>query len=119
MRSSLLGSLVGVLRLNLSRKATRVRVYEAGRAFTARCEAWPTAMSASPVSRQTMRLAGLASTVAPMRCSGARKIAAIDFFDLKGDIEALLAPRSRALRGGRASGDAPRAAAPASNSMAW
>ena len=33
MRSSLFGSLVNVLRFNLARKATRVRVFEVGRVF--------------------------------------------------------------------------------------
>ncbi|MES3015246.1 MAG: phenylalanine--tRNA ligase subunit beta [Pseudomonadota bacterium] len=91
MRSSLIGSLVGVLRLNLSRKATRVRVYEAGRAFMRDASVADGPVSVAGVG-QTMRLAGLA-------CGGAdalqwgTKDRAIDFFDLKGDIEALLAPR--------------------------
>ncbi len=91
MRSSLLGSLIGVLRLNLSRKATRVRVYEAGRAFTR-----DTGVADGPVSvagvGQTMRLAGLAYGGADALQWGT-KDRAVDFFDLKGDIEALLAPR--------------------------
>ena len=34
MRSSLLGSLLGALRHNLSRKVPRVRIFEVGRVFT-------------------------------------------------------------------------------------
>ena len=39
MRSSLIGSLVNVLRFNLARKAGRVRIFEAGRVYArdARC----------------------------------------------------------------------------------
>ena len=44
MRSSLVGSLLQVLRTNLARKAGRVRVFEIGRVFCA-TPAWPTARS--------------------------------------------------------------------------
>ena len=91
MRSSLIGSLIGVLRLNLSRKATRVRVYEAGRAFTRDSGVADGPVSVAGVG-QAMRLAGLAYGGADALQWGT-KDRAIDFFDLKGDIEALLAPR--------------------------
>jgi phenylalanyl-tRNA synthetase beta chain len=92
MRSSLLGSLVGVLQLNLARKATRVRVFEAGRAFLRDARAADGESSVAGLS-QPMRLAGLVygSADAPQWGAGER---AVDFFDMKGDIEALLAPRS-------------------------
>jgi len=92
MRSSLIGSLVGVLRLNLSRKASRVRVYEAGRAFTRDAGVADGPVSVAGVG-QTMRLAGLAYGSAEALQWGS-KDRAVDFFDLKGDIEALLAPRA-------------------------
>ncbi len=93
MRSSLLGSLVGVLRLNLSRKAaTRVRVFEAGRAFRRDATVADGAASVAGVA-QTMRLAGLAYGPADA-LQWAVKDRSVDFFDLKGDIEALLAPRA-------------------------
>jgi phenylalanyl-tRNA synthetase beta chain len=92
MRSSLLGSLIGVLRLNLSRKATRVRVYEAGRAFARDAGVVDGPVSVAGVG-QTMRLAGLAYGGADALQWGA-KDRAVDFYDLKGDIEALLAPRA-------------------------
>jgi phenylalanyl-tRNA synthetase beta chain len=92
MRSSLIGSLIGVLRLNLSRKATRVRIYEAGRAFVRDTGAVDGPVSVAGVA-QTMRLAGLAYGAADALQWGT-KDRAVDFFDLKGDIEALLAPRA-------------------------
>ncbi|HEY9238112.1 MAG TPA: phenylalanine--tRNA ligase subunit beta, partial [Burkholderiaceae bacterium] len=58
MRSSLLGSLIGVLRLNLSRKATRVRIYEAGRAFLRDASVDDGPVAVAGVA-QPMRLAGL------------------------------------------------------------
>ncbi|MFO1337263.1 MAG: phenylalanine--tRNA ligase subunit beta [Burkholderiaceae bacterium] len=91
MRSSLVGSLVQVLRYNLSRKATRVRVFEVGRVF--RRDASVTAGDSSVQSiAQPQRVAGLAyGPAAPLQWGVADKAA--DFFDLKGDVEALLAPR--------------------------
>jgi len=91
MRSSLLGSLVGVLRHNLARKANRVRVFEAGRVFVRDATA-----AAGPVSvagvRQPMRIAGLAYGSVDSSQWGTKE-RGVDFFDVKGDIEALLAPR--------------------------
>ena len=92
MRSSLLGSLIAVLRLNLSRKATRVRVFEAGCAFRRDAAVVDGAVSVAGVA-QTMRLAGLAFGPADA-LQWATKDRSADFFDLKGDIEALLAPRA-------------------------
>jgi phenylalanyl-tRNA synthetase beta chain len=91
MRSSLLGSLIGVLRLNLARKATRVRVFEAGRAFLRDASVTDGDVSVAGVA-QPMRLAGLAYGACEATQWGA-KDRAVDFFDLKGDIEALLSPR--------------------------
>ena len=91
MRSSLLGSLIGVLRLNLSRKANRVRVFEAGRAFSRDAGVADGPASVAGVA-QTMRLAGLVFGPADAPQWGT-KDRSVDFFDLKGDIEALLAPR--------------------------
>ena len=92
MRSSLLGSLVGVLRLNLARKASRVRVFEAGRVFLRDPHVGDGAVSVSGVA-QPMRLAGLAYGHVDALQWGAKE-RGVDFFDLKGDIEALLAPRA-------------------------
>jgi len=91
MRSSLLGSLVGVLRLNLARKATRVRVFEAGRVFLRDAHVADGETSVAGVA-QPLRLAGLAYGSVDAPQWGAKE-RTVDFFDLKGDIEALLAPR--------------------------
>ena len=92
MRSSLLGSLVGVLRLNLARKATRVRVFEAGRVFLRDARVKDGPSDVAGVS-QPMRVAGLAyGSVDALQW--ASKERGVDFFDLKGDVEALFAPRS-------------------------
>ena len=91
MRSSLLGSLIGVLRLNLARKATRVRVFEAGRVFLRDADVADGEVSVAGVA-QPMRLAGLVHGGVDAPQWGTRE-RAVDFFDLKGDIEALLAPR--------------------------
>jgi phenylalanyl-tRNA synthetase beta chain len=94
MRSSLLGSLLDVLKHNLDRKAARVRVFELGRVF-ARDASVKTAIEegAQQVQgiAQPMRIAGLAFGGALQRQWSAKDTAA-DFFDVKGDVEALLAP---------------------------
>jgi phenylalanyl-tRNA synthetase beta chain len=92
MRSSLLGSLVGVLRLNLARKAARVRVFEAGRVFLRDASVVDGAVSVAGVA-QPVRLAGLAYGSVDAPQWGAKE-RGVDFFDLKGDIEALLALRA-------------------------
>ena len=92
MRSSLLGSLVGVLRFNLARKASRVRVFESGRVFMRDAGAPDGNVSVAGL-RQPMRLAGLAYGSADAVQWGVEE-RAVDFFDVKGDIEALLAPRA-------------------------
>ena len=92
MRSSLIGGLVSVLRYNLSRKASRVRVFEAGRVFMRDASVTDGPVSVAGVA-QPMRIAGLAFGGADAVQWGA-KDRAVDFFDAKGDIEALLAPRA-------------------------
>ena len=86
MRSTLIGGLVANLVTNLKRKQNRVRLFETGRIFQCDTEG-------SPVSgfHQPWKLAGLAygGALPEGWGSGARKL---DFFDVKGDLEALLAP---------------------------
>ncbi len=91
MRSSLLGSLLQVLRFNLDRRADRVRVFEVGRVFLRDASV---ADSDGTVEgyHQPMRVAGLAAGSAE-QLQWSRKPAPVDFFDVKGDIESLLAPR--------------------------
>jgi phenylalanyl-tRNA synthetase beta chain len=91
MRSSLIGSLVGVLRFNLDRKSTRVRVFELGRVFR-RDAAAPSGERSVAGLVQPQRIAGLAFGPVDAPQWGTRERTA-DFFDVKGDVEALLAPR--------------------------
>jgi len=92
MRSSLMGSLVDVLRHNLARKATRVRVFEIGRVFMRDASVVDGESTAAGV-HQPMRLAGLAYGSADALQWGSKE-RPVDFFDGKGDVEALLAPRA-------------------------
>ena len=90
MRSSLLGSLLQVLKFNLDRKAERVRVFELGRVFLRDASVKNTDTSVEGF-HQPMRVAGLAAGNADALQWG-RKEQGADFFDVKGDVEALLAP---------------------------
>ena len=90
MRSSLLGSLVQVLKFNLDHKAARARLFELGRVFL-RNPATPNSDTTVSGFDQPMRVAGLA--YGPFDAPGwAQAGRSVDFFDVKGDIEALLAP---------------------------
>jgi len=90
MRSSLIGGLVNVLRFNLARKTSRVRVFEFGRVFRRDATVANGAVSVAGVA-QPLRVAGLAygGVDAPQWAAKERQV---DFFDVKGDIESLLAP---------------------------
>ena len=90
MRSSLLGSLLQALRFNLDRKSERVRVFELGRVFLRDPDVATTDTTVRGVN-QPMRLAGLAYGDVDGLQWG-RKGPGGDFFDVKGDIETLLAP---------------------------
>lgn len=86
MRSSLIGGLVAIQATNEKRQTERVRLFEIGRCFyaDARCETG---------HRQPLRLAVLAAgPVVPEQWGSPTRAA--DFFDLKGDLEALFAPRT-------------------------
>lgn len=90
MRSSLLGSLLQVLKFNLDRKAERVRVFELGRVFLRDASVHNSDTSVEGFS-QPMRIAGLAcGATDALHWDG--KEQGGDFFDVKGDVEALLAP---------------------------
>ena len=90
MRSSLIGSLLNVIKFNIDRKADRVRVFELGRVFLRDAAAVNTDTTVEGFS-QPMRVAGMAYGGADM-AQWSRKEQAVDFFDIKGDVEALLAP---------------------------
>ena len=90
MRSSLIGSLVQVLRHNLARKAARVRVFEVGRVARRDASVAAGALSVAGID-QPLRVAGLAyGPVDGTQWGSAER--AVDFFDVKGDVQALLAP---------------------------
>jgi phenylalanyl-tRNA synthetase beta chain len=90
MRSSLLGSLLQILKHNLDRKASRVRIFELGRVFMRDASVKTSDTQVAGIA-QPLRIAGLAFGGAVQRQWSA-KDAAADFFDVKGDIENLLSP---------------------------
>ncbi|MDR3323637.1 MAG: phenylalanine--tRNA ligase subunit beta [Zoogloeaceae bacterium] len=89
MRSGLIGGLVEAIATNLKRQQSRVRLFEQGRCFLR--EKTPGNASLTAGYQQPVRLAALAYGAADPEGWGhdGRKV---DFFDLKGDLEALLAP---------------------------
>jgi phenylalanyl-tRNA synthetase beta chain len=90
MRSTLIGSLVEVLRVNLARKVPRVRVFELGKVFVRDASATTGPVAVAGV-RQPLALGGLAwGPAAPAQWGVEER--AVDFFDVKGDLEALFAP---------------------------
>ena len=90
MRSNLIGGLVQNLRQNLNRKASRVRLFEVGRVFNRNPEAQVGELSIAGYD-QPIRVAGLAYGPALPEQWGTPS-RSVDFFDVKGDLEALLAP---------------------------
>ena len=90
MRSSLLGSLLQVLKFNLDRKAARVNVFELGRVFLRDVSSQNTDTTVAGF-HQPMRVSGLAYGPRA-ELSWDQPAKAVDFFDIKGDIQALLAP---------------------------
>ncbi len=90
MRSSLIGGLVDVLRVNLARKAPRVFVFELGKVFL-RDPGGPSGPLSVAGLSQPLRLGGLAfGPASPVQWGVAER--PVDFFDVKGDLEALFAP---------------------------
>jgi len=91
MRSSLIGSLIANVRYNLNRKAGRVRVFEVGAVFKRN-----PAVQDGPLSvagfEQPKRVAAIAYGPAAEEQWGL-PTRAVDFFDVKADLEALFAPK--------------------------
>ncbi len=90
MRSTLLGGLIHTLRFNLNHKATRVRVFEIGKVFQRDAAVTDGELAVQGV-RQPVVIAGLAYGGAHAEQWGSGK-RGVDFFDVKADIEALIAP---------------------------
>nr|MCU0258421.1 phenylalanine--tRNA ligase subunit beta [Solirubrobacteraceae bacterium] len=90
MRTTLWGGLLGNLRHNVNRKAARVRLFEVGRVFLRDPSAAPGPL-AVPGIVQPWRIGGLAWGPALDEQWGA-KARAVDFHDVKGDLEAIAGP---------------------------
>ena len=82
MRTTLAGGLIDVLRTNLARQQDRVCIFETGRCF------W----RAGQRYDQPLRLGGLAYGAAQAEQWGEAQ-RPVDLFDIKSDLEALVAPR--------------------------
>ncbi|MBI3140920.1 MAG: phenylalanine--tRNA ligase subunit beta [Rhodocyclales bacterium] len=88
MRSSLIGGMAANLASNLKRRVERVRVFETGRCFLRDRQGGEV-----PGFLQPRRIAALAAGPATPEQWGAAT-RRVDFFDVKADVEALLAPRA-------------------------
>jgi phenylalanyl-tRNA synthetase beta chain len=85
MRSNLIGSLVDCLKLNVSRQQERIRIFERGRCYARE--------STAGYSDRAV-LAGLAYGGAVAEQWGAAK-RNVDFYDVKSDVEALIAGKAQ------------------------
>jgi phenylalanyl-tRNA synthetase beta chain len=92
MRSTLIGGLIANVRYNLNRKAGRVRVFEIGAVFKRNPEVQDGPLSVAGFE-QPKRVAAIAYGPALDEQWGA-PTRAVDYFDVKGDLEALFAPRA-------------------------
>ena len=91
MRSSLMGSLLQVVKFNADRKADRVRVFELGRVFL-RDSAVLSSDTTVQGFDQPMRVAGMAwGPLLALDWQGKSRVA--DFYDVKADVQRLLAPQ--------------------------
>lgn len=91
MRSTLIGGLLDKVRYNLNRKAARVRLFEVGRVFLRNAGTADGGLTVAGYD-QPMRVAGIAYGPAFEEQWGV-PTRPVDFFDIKGDVEALLHPR--------------------------
>lgn len=91
MRSTLIGGLLANVRYNLNRKAGRVRVFEVGAVFQRNPDAIDGPLSVAGFD-QPKRVGAIAYGPAVDEQWGVAT-RAVDFFDVKADLEALFAPR--------------------------
>ena len=90
MRSSLIGSLLQVVKFNVDRKASSVRVFEMGRVFR-KDNAVQDSDTTVKGFDQPMHIAAMSyGHAAPVQWGSQEKAA--DFYDVKADVQALLAP---------------------------
>jgi phenylalanyl-tRNA synthetase beta chain len=92
MRSNLIGSLVANVRYNVNRKTGRVRAFEVGAVFRRNPEVQDGPLAVAGFE-QPKRVAAIAYGPAVDEQWG-MPARAVDYFDVKGDLEALFAPRS-------------------------
>jgi phenylalanyl-tRNA synthetase beta chain len=92
MRTTLLGGLLAGVRYNAARKLERIRLFEVGRVFLRDASVKDGPLEIAGM-RQPMRVAAAACGPAVEEQWGT-KPRAVDFFDLKADVEALFAPRA-------------------------
>jgi len=89
LRSTLLGGLVANLVYNLNRRAERVRVFEIGRVFGRDASVADGPLTVAGIA-QPLRVAGLAyGAVVPEQWGETRR--PVDYYDLKGEVETLVA----------------------------
>ena len=98
MRTTLFGSLISVLRYNLNRRADRIRVFEAGRVFLHDPSIKAGELTIEGFAQPKM-IGGLAYGPTLDEQWGAPS-RTVDFFDVKGDVEALLRAGRAAFRDG-------------------
>jgi phenylalanyl-tRNA synthetase beta chain len=89
MRTSLIGSLLANIQYNHSRKVPRIRIFEIGRVYLRDPAAQDGPLSVGGL-RQPVRIAAAAFGPASDQWDAAPRPA--DYFDLKGDLEKLIAP---------------------------
>jgi phenylalanyl-tRNA synthetase beta chain len=92
MRSNLIGGLISNIGTNLGRKLARIRVFELGRVYLRDPAAKDGDLEVAGV-RQPMRVGAVAYGPALEEQWGV-PVRNVDFFDVKADVEALLAPRA-------------------------
>jgi phenylalanyl-tRNA synthetase beta chain len=101
MRSSLIGSLVANLQYNQARKLERIRVFEVGRVFVRDPQAAEGPLAVGGL-RQPVRIGAAAygpAFDAQWGLATEDKDRAVDFFDVKADLEAFIAPLSARYEG--------------------
>jgi phenylalanyl-tRNA synthetase beta chain len=92
MRSTLFGSLVTNVAHNVARKAPRIRMFELGRVYLRDRSVREGAQAVEGI-RQPTRIGAIAYGPALEEQWGVSDKRAVDFYDVKADVEALLAPK--------------------------
>jgi phenylalanyl-tRNA synthetase beta chain len=99
MRSTLLGGLLANVRYNAARKIARIRVFELGRVFQRAADIADGPLEVAGV-RQPLRIAAAACGPALEEQWGS-ELRSVDLFDVKADLEALIAPGALRFEGAR------------------